>query len=293
MTETRQRPEKNSCEMQLGLPSTQKSWVCTLAIIAVLAGFSSACSLTPRTSVPPGFTLTATALPSSVPTATLTLTPDPTVTPSLIPTITPTNLPPYDDFSGTALDQKKWMMLLNWEHVGNAGERIKQDERLRMTVTDTTPDSLAYLQSRWGFEADFDIQIDFQMGEGWDYPENGHLDSAVLGVIIDEHTYHLTRLRGNRNEGSENSFWAWSDRYSSLPPARATDAAAGRYRLIRKGTSLDFLYDTGAGWKSAGFMNVPSSFAQVYFGNASISASLQFTTYFDNFVINAGDPIFR
>jgi len=293
MTETGPCPEKNSREMQSDPPCPPKSWACTVMAISVLVVFSSACSRTPGTSIPPRLTLSATALPSSVPTSPLTPAPDPTAMPIVIPTITPTNLPPYDDFSGTIVDRKKWMLLLNWEPVGNAGERIKQDERLRMTVTATTPDSLTYLQSRWGFEGDFDIQIDFQMGEGWDYPENGHLDSAILGVIIDDHIYHLTRLRVGRNAGSEDAFMAWSDRSSSLPPARATDAAAGRYRLSRRGTTLDFLYDTGAGWKSAGFMNVPSSFAQVYFGNASISASLQFTTYFDNFVINAGDPIFR
>ncbi len=69
---------------------------------------------------------------------------------------------------------------------------------------------------------------------------------------------------------------------------RNTTAVSGKYRLIRKGSRLDILFDIGTGWQRILSKTVDSSPAQVYFGNGSINASQEFTTYFDNFQINSG-----
>jgi hypothetical protein len=42
------------------------------------------------------------------------------------------------------------------------------------------------------------------------------------------------------------------------------------------------------GWNELWTTTVPSKFAKVYIGNASIFSSQAFITYFDNFVINSG-----
>jgi hypothetical protein len=260
---------------------TQKLWSWTL-IVGVIA--LSACGSAPSTSIAP------TATP--VPAATLTGTASPTASAIPIPTITATTPPPYDDFSGASLDREKWAILLDWEYSETTRDRIAQDGRVRTTVVDKIPNSSSYLEARWGFEGDFDIQVDFEIGEGWDRPLTGHLDSALLGVKVDDASFHITRIRSSGI--FENFFMAWSERYSD-PAAKATTASSGRLRLIRQGTTLDFLYDTGAGWERVGYnpMFVPAGFARVYLGNASIEAALEFTTYFDNFVINAGEPVFR
>ena len=237
-------------------------------------------------------TITPTATTTYIPTVTSTSTPSPTATFTLTPTITPTTAPPYDDFKGTVLDSKKWVIVLDWEDKVYRSDKVRQDERLTISVDNTKPDSSTYVQSIWGFTGDFDIQIDFQIGEGWDRPSKGHLDGAILGVIVDNNLYHITRLRGSGTPES-NLFMAWTDKGVSPYLVADRTATSGKYRLIRTGTSLEFLYDIGAGWKKVGTVTVSLGFAKVYFGNASVNASHNFTTYFDNFVINLGIPTLR
>lgn len=65
------------------------------------------------------------------------------------------------------------------------------------------------IQSIWRLEGDFDIQVDFRIGEGWGTPANDHLDGAYLGVIIDGQSYHITRLK-LCGEGDTDKFFVWS-----------------------------------------------------------------------------------
>jgi hypothetical protein len=80
---------------------------------------------------------------------------------------------------------------------------------------------------------------------------------------------------------------AWNDFYPT-PFDMATSATAGRYRLVRYGTTLFFLYDIGSNWKLLGKMTVPESTARIYMGNMSVGASTAFTTFFDNFHVTSG-----
>ncbi len=54
---------------------------------------------------------------------------------------------------------------------------------------------------------DFDIQVDFQIGEGRGQPKQEHLDGATLGVSIEGQMYHITRLR----DTSQDIVFAWSN----------------------------------------------------------------------------------
>jgi hypothetical protein len=191
-------------------------------------------------------------------------------------------VPPNDEFSGMTLDATKWM-----EDIAG-GSIIKQDGRLVLSTDGKQVFSSARVFSNWEFPGDFDIQVDFQIGEGWARPTKEHLDGAILGVNIAGNSYHITRLRTD----SEDDLFVWgSETYISGKTPSAT--LAGKYRLIRTGNYLDILYKTDAGWMILANTTVPTNPAQVYLGNGSINASQAFTTYFDNFQINSGLTTYR
>jgi hypothetical protein len=185
--------------------------------------------------------------------------------------------PPNDNFSGSVLDPAKWRSDL----AGNA--TIRQDGRVIISTDSREPFSAGNVLPAWEFPGDFDVQVDFQIGEGWANPVEGHLDGAVFGVSIDGQRYWITRLMSG---GGETLFSMNSIDNNS--GEMVSPALAGKYRLIRQGPRLYILFDVGAGWQRITSSTVPAGPAQVYFGNGSIDASQAFTTYFDNFQINAG-----
>jgi endonuclease/exonuclease/phosphatase family metal-dependent hydrolase len=192
-------------------------------------------------------------------------------------------LPPDDSFDARNLDETKW------RSVGD-GAVVEQGGNLSLSTNGDQPTSNARIQSRWQLEGDFDIQIDFQIDPAWTPPANDHLDGAYFGVIIDGQNYHITRLR--RTAGSNaDVFFAWSSN-GITSGERNTDALAGTFRLVKAGTNLSLQYEIGAGWNELANGIVPASTAIVYFGNGSVNASQEFTTYFDNFKVNFGHPLY-
>ena len=176
------------------------------------------------------------------------------------------------------------------------GGTLSQDGRLAAS-TGTELTSSAHAQGNWVFPGDFDVEVEFEIGPGWGQPASGHLGGATFGVMIDGELYQETRIR--RVDG-DDKFMTWSsDSDPAVDPeeALATGVLTGRYRLLREGTRLIFLFDIGDGWVKLGEATVPAEPAIIYMGVGSNDVSHPFTTYFDNFVINAGldhvqDPFF-
>jgi protocatechuate 3,4-dioxygenase beta subunit len=185
--------------------------------------------------------------------------------------------PPNDDFTGAKLDPAKWQTQIN------GGGTVGQAGKLVLNVPSTPANANIMVQSVWSFPGDFDIQVDFQIGQGWSAPAREHLDGAMFGVNINGQIYHITRLRS----GNQDCFFAWSS-LGTLTHNWPTTVTSGKYRLVRVGTNLFLLYDTGEGWQVLDSVAVPASPAQVYMGAGSVNAAQAFTTYFDNFKINSG-----
>jgi len=185
--------------------------------------------------------------------------------------------PPNDSFAGTTLDPGKWSPQIS------GGGSASQNGRLILSVANNPANSTVAVNSNWNFTGDFDVQVDFQIGPGWSQPAQEHLDGATLGVNIEGHTYHITRLRS----GNQDLFFAWSD-LGTLTRNWPTTVVSGKYRLVRTGTDLVLLYDSGSGWQQLDSVTVPADPAQVYLMNGSVNAAQAFTTYFGNFKINSG-----
>lgn len=185
---------------------------------------------------------------------------------------------PNDGFDASRLDTSKWKGWVN----GN-GDIRQKDGRIYLEVGDTPASANTTVTSTWQLEGDFDLQIDFEIGEGWSTPENDHLDGATLGVDIAGHTYHITRLRST----NDDLLFAWDGDGQSLATV-PTQILTGSYQIVRKDNTLYLNYDIGKGWQNLAMVDVSDSPANVYFANGSINASQSFLTYFDNFRINSG-----
>ena len=185
--------------------------------------------------------------------------------------------PPNDDFTGNTLDSGKWTTDIA------GGATVSQDGKVILTTSRQEKYSAATVHPTWRFPGDFDVQIDFQIGQGWEAPTEQHLDGAIFGVDIGGQQYWVTRLRT-----VDADFVFNVNSVDQLSGQRSTDAVSGKYRIIRHGTNLEILFDVGEGWQTIVTKTVETGPAQVYFGNGSINASQAFTTYFDNFQINSG-----
>jgi hypothetical protein len=201
--------------------------------------------------------------------------------------------PPEDDFNGPSIDLRKWMDT----QVYGGGTITQNDHLVVSTGTGMISSATAY--SNWVFPGDFDVEVEFEIGPGWGEPASGHLGGATFGVLIDGELYQETRIR--RADG-DNKFMTWSsapmvdpeEAYAvddSVEPA--TEVLAGRYRIIREGTRLYFIFDKGSGWIKLGEATVPADPATIYLGVGSNDVSQIFTTYFDNFKINSGLTTYR
>ncbi len=193
-------------------------------------------------------------------------------------------IPPNDNFDKPHLDSSKWSF-----DNGNGGKVNFQDGKLIIS-TDSQYNSQARISSAWKFPGDFDIQVDFQNGEGWIPPETEHTDVAVLGVEVDGNLYHITRLNRTKYDYNQSIMMAWSS-LENMSKEKSVTALTGKFRLIRTGGSLIYLYDVGDGWVELGMVTLPVSPAQVYMGIQSVYHSQIFSTHFDNFTINSGQTI--
>jgi hypothetical protein len=217
----------------------------------------------------------ATAL-ALTPTVQASPTPEPSATFAIPAT-------PDDSFDGTTLDRNKWRPTVN------AGASLRQDGRLVLSTDGSQPNAGAWVTSTWQLPGDFDVQVEFQLGKDWAAPQHDHVDGAYLSVDIEGQNYRITRLG---LPGPASQFFAW---YSNGAPTKAfnTDALAGKYRLTRVGTTLTTFFDIGNGWQVLDTITVPASPAQVVMGNDSVNVPQAFTTYFDDFKVNSGLPMYN
>ena len=192
--------------------------------------------------------------------------------------------PPNDEFNGTALDATKWSPYTSGGSVGI------QDGRLALSTGSQPVTSTAAVYPNWEFTGDFDVQVDFQAGAGWPDPaENKHIDLATFGVTIAGNCVNMVRVQS----GGLDSIVVWNCSTGHDEGNIFTSALSGKYRIIRNGTTLFFLFDPGSGWQELASVTVPPNPAQISMAVADYEASQAFTTYFDNFHVNSGLSTFK
>jgi len=147
---------------------------------------------------------------------------------------------PHDDFGGTALDVHKW------DYAAYGGATLTQDDALIMSMTDVNATSGATVASRWSFLGDFDVQVDFQMAQGWASPASGGHNDVYMGLLFPGgEQFHITRIRFPDGQPypsymDEEQLWIWKNSYPYEPARINASAVSGKYRIIREGSTLRF-----------------------------------------------------
>ena len=188
--------------------------------------------------------------------------------------------PPDDSFDGSELDKSKWLPDIS------AGASLAQDGSLTLSTDGTQATAGASIASRWVFTGDFDLQVDWQLGDNWSPPKQDHVDAAFLAVGMGHpQLYWITRLG---LPGDAGQFMAFNEGTGQIGQPVFTKARAGKFRITRSGATLTLFYDVGKGWQQLQSVTVPTGPAQIRMGMASVNASLAFTTHFEDFRVNSG-----
>jgi len=188
---------------------------------------------------------------------------------------------PLDDsFDAPELDS------INWLPETTPGASLATDGALTLFTDGTQPSAGASIASKWLFTGDFDMQVDWQLGDDYAAPQHDHVDAAFLAVgAVSPDRYWITRIG---LPGDVGQFMAFSEASGQIGEPVETQARAGKFRITRAGGLLTFYYDVGNGWQQLQSVMLPVEPLQIRMGMASISASLSFTTHFDNFRVNFG-----
>ena len=198
---------------------------------------------------------------------------------------------PNDDFDGTDLDTCRWF---DWGHQAT----VTQDNELEITTSDASEVSLGKVYSQYLLTGDFDVQVDFRLGEHWNTPisssaPNAHLN-AGLGVYRDESNWLLLGINKHQAETEDIVVFArLHGQFQVVSRVPMNVNQGGKLRIRREDARFRFFVDLGNGWEELSPTSAFSSPGYLTLQATSIETTHAFTAYFDNFVVNSGETTFR
>lgn len=197
---------------------------------------------------------------------------------------------PNDDFSGTALDSCRW------DYRPAVGTTLSVNGALRLQADGTQGTSTAVVASQYQFPADFDVQVDFELGPDWNAPLNvvdsgAHIAGAALRIYFDEQDNALLFRR--RDTTSDQIFVYGTVNGTTFVQSRNSYARTGTMRVRRLRTSYEFLANTDGQWASIATWQGPSRAAVIVLQCHSVATRNSVTTTYRNFRINSGVSTYK
>ena len=198
---------------------------------------------------------------------------------------------PHDTFDGTNLDTCRWF---DWGQQAT----VAQDNALAITTSDSAEVSLGQVYSQYLLTGDFDVQIDFRLGERWNNPisssaPNAHLNVG-FGVYQDESHWLLLGINKHQAETADIVIFSrLHDQFQVVSRVPRQVNHSGKLRIRREDARFRFFVDLGNGWEELSPTSAFSSPGYLTLQATSIETTHAFTAYFDNFVVNSGETTFR
>ncbi len=198
---------------------------------------------------------------------------------------------PHDTFDGTALDTCRWF---NWGQQAT----VTQDKALAITTSNSVEVSLGEVYSQYLLTGDFDVQVDFRLGERWKRPissssPNAHLNVG-FGVYQDESNWLLLGINKHQAETEDVVVFArLHDQFQVVSRVPMNVNQGGKLRIRREAALFRFFVDLGNGWEELSPTSAFSGPGYLTLQATSIETPHAFTAYFDNFVVNSGETTFR
>lgn len=192
-----------------------------------------------------------------------------------------------DTFDSNSLD---WC---RWEDVSFFGA-VAQSGELALTPSGSQSYTAARILSQARLVGDFDIQVDYRLGTGFNDSLSGDGGPGFYSTLAvawdDSRTINFSR--------THNSFLGdGAYVYSSLPGSvwtsslfSASNAQAGTLRMVRAAGQLNFFHRPldSVAWTSVGAMSVPATPVSVMLSASNSGITRGFTSYFRNFRLNTG-----
>jgi arabinogalactan endo-1,4-beta-galactosidase len=198
-----------------------------------------------------------------------------------------------DTFTGNRLD------LSRWDPFPFGGATISTGEGLRFSLNGTQSYSTVQVFTLYQFAGDFDVQVDFTLGSGWNTPFPAgdaswpHLNGGELAVYLDEPNWMvISRNRSSTGEGF--NFYSNVD-LGTAPRNKFTPstAANGSLRIVATGGTYHFLFNQGAGWIELATAPAWSQPVRLFLGAGNVDARVSFSSTLTNFRINSGSSDYQ
>jgi hypothetical protein len=181
-----------------------------------------------------------------------------------------------------------------WEPRSNNKGQITQNVNCTITSNMDYDYSGGYLYSPSQFEGDFDVQVDYS-GIHWDgvYPKIGNADPHLVAAEMGISTYDVKILMTRMIFfGDISPHFAI---YNATPPGDwrelrwedTSSADMGKFRIVRKGSQIDFKYFSKTSWISLYTVSGITKPLSIFIGAETGEAYYTFTTVFSNFQVNS------
>jgi uncharacterized protein (TIGR03437 family) len=197
-----------------------------------------------------------------------------------------------DTFTANRIDRTRWDAYLQ------NGATASPGAGLSMSFSSSTGNSQAHLYTFFHLTGDFDVQVDFQLGNNWTtaFPAtdpNPQLNGGGLIVYLDQPNW-MTIFRGRFANSQSFNFYSnvslnGSPTSSSLP----TTATSGSLRIVSAGGLYSFMVNTGSEWTRVA--TAPSWNQPVLIGlsGGTVNAHVGFAATLNNFQINSGNTDYQ
>ncbi len=189
------------------------------------------------------------------------------------------------------MDTCRWF---DWGHQAT----VTQDNALAITTSDSAAVSLGEVYSQYTLTGDFDVQVDFQLGERWNRSissnsPDAHLDVG-LGVYQDESNWLSLGINKHQAETADIVIFSHlNGQFQVVSRIPRNVNQGGKLRIRREDALFRFFIDLGSGWEELSSTVGFSSPGYLTFQATSIGTAHAFTAYFDNFMVNSGETTFR
>ena len=201
---------------------------------------------------------------------------------------------PNDTFDGKVLSTRKWEVYA-WNQPG----ALEQNGKLVMSTRGDVEHSAVEVRTHYVLIGDFDIQVDFEGGQGWASPPSDHIDASVGLVLGGSRHSGLGPEYSSRYSFSRTRFADGNDVVMLYSPEKGslasvpTGARRGRFGITRQGSTCRFWYDIGKGWELLYESDISASDAVVCLGVSNTLSRHAFAAAFDNFRVNSGTTTYQ
>lgn len=190
-----------------------------------------------------------------------------------------------DSFAGTDLNS------CNWETVNYGGSTMQQGALL-LTTNGEASYSQAGVRSQYMLAGDFDVAVDYEIGNGWNAPivDDGgfpHIDLTLRVASDNSHAVFLNRTR-NRNAEGFSVYTPLAGEESHNQTFRPSSQTRGSLRISRTGASVILFYGDGTSWTTLDTVGGLAEPVFVFLSADNVSARNSFSVRFTDFRMLSG-----